>query len=133
MKRTVLFLLAVGLITSFTFCGKDKDDDDNNDPPNPMGQYHLLYNKWWYNHEQFRGDHYFTPSDSMTGAIKWIHYNQMVTDGTYQWYPQGDSMLISIPQFDPICFHFEYITKDTMGYRPANELLNLYKFNTTKP
>jgi hypothetical protein len=130
MKKSVLFLLALGLIATFTFCGKDNDDTK----PDPMGRYHKLYGKWWYNDPaQHRGDHLFTATDSMMGAMEWKHVNQMVNHATYQWFPTGDSMLITIPQYDPLAFYFEYITDDSMGYRPGNELHNLYRFYTTKP
>jgi hypothetical protein len=84
MKRVFAVVFALGMVLSFAHCKKDNDDTKKE---NPLGQYHELYKKWWYNQAQFRGDHFFTPTDSTQGSLEWIHINQTVFNGTYQWYP----------------------------------------------
>jgi hypothetical protein len=131
MKRVFAVVFALGMVLSFAHC--KKDDDNGNGNQNPMGKFHLLYDKWWYNESQFRGDHYFTPVDSVAGELEWVHHNQMVSKGNYQWYPTGDSMGVIIPGYAPLTFFFDYVQEDKMAYRPANEPENQYIFTTTKP
>ncbi len=132
MKRGFILMFVVGMLIAFAHCKKD-DNGDNGGQQHPMGQYHELYSKWWYNQAQFRGDHFFTPTDSVTGELEWIHHNQMVNNGIYHWYNTGDSMLVEIPGYPPLVFYFKYITEDSMAYAPNNEPENIYRFTTTEP
>jgi hypothetical protein len=129
MKKTALFLIAIGLIATFTFCNKD---DDDNKPGDPLGQYSKLYNKWWYNLGESRGDHYFHPTDSTTGWFEVDHPFMPDYTGTYQWYPSGDSMFVDI-NGTPLSYSFKDISDHTMSYAPSNEPLNVYHFQDTKP
>jgi hypothetical protein len=132
MKKMIVFALAGAFLLSFAHCGKDDKDVDK---PNPLGKNYGLYDKWWYNQGQNRGDHLFKANDSTGGEFEWIHPNLMTSKGTYQWYPTGDSMLVTITGYEPLSFAFQFVTLDSMGYIPGNEanLGNVYRFKTTKP
>ena len=140
MKKLFAVLIALGMVVSFANCNKEKDDDNNNNvKPDPQGRYHHLYNKKWYNNpDDSRGEHVFTPTDnkdSTKGRMEWVYFNGMVGQGDYHWYPSGDSLLLTMDGFASFALYFQYLTADSMGYIPSNEVQhgNLYKFSLKKP
>ncbi|HRZ43265.1 MAG TPA: hypothetical protein P5228_11245 [Bacteroidales bacterium] len=128
MKKMIWMFLVLGSLAVFTTCKKD-DDTTTNDP---LGRYHLLYKKMWYNQNQSRGDHYFTPNDSTTGTFTVDHPFMPDYSGTYQWYPSGDSMMVDISG-TILSYKFKKIEEHFMSYAPSNEPENVYTFQDTKP
>jgi hypothetical protein len=127
MKKSLLMLVFASLIMTFSTCKKDDDTDID-----PLGRYSKLYNKMWYNQNQSRGDHYFTPTDSTYGTFTVDHPFMPDYSGTYQWYPSGDSMMVDISG-TILSYSFKKIEDHFMSYAPSNEPLNVYTFQDTKP
>ncbi|MDT8309635.1 MAG: hypothetical protein RQ866_08890 [Bacteroidales bacterium] len=123
VKNTMLIALTVLLILPAISC--KKDDDNNTDDPQD-----ILLDKWWYNQGEGRGDHYFK-SDGTFEVVDVNNIPGFNYDGTWEWYPSGDSMLIETNSAQ-LRWLFKEIAETDMSYAPSNEPNNIYHFKTTK-